>query len=158
MVPSHYLNQCWNIVNWTIRNKLQWILIEIHTLSFKKLPLKLASAKWRPFCLGLNVLMGPYCVLANIDQVTAWLHQWNENVILTEFLSLVASCVFHHFRCAQWGKFRQGDEISVPVEIFVTGWTGSWQNHNFRLIQWQKFRPHYHYTYVFFLLVGPLLS
>ena len=21
---SHYLNQCWNIVNWTIRNKLQW--------------------------------------------------------------------------------------------------------------------------------------
>ena len=23
--PSHYLNQCWNIVNWTLRNKLQWI-------------------------------------------------------------------------------------------------------------------------------------
>ena len=22
--PSHYLNQCWNIVNWTNRNKLQW--------------------------------------------------------------------------------------------------------------------------------------
>ena len=22
--PSHYLNQCWNIVNWTLRNKLQW--------------------------------------------------------------------------------------------------------------------------------------
>ena len=22
--PSHYLNQCWNIVNWTIGNKLQW--------------------------------------------------------------------------------------------------------------------------------------
>ena len=23
--PSHYLNQCWVIVNWTLRNKLQWI-------------------------------------------------------------------------------------------------------------------------------------
>ena len=23
--PSHYLNQCWLIVNWTLRNKLQWI-------------------------------------------------------------------------------------------------------------------------------------
>ena len=23
-VPSHYLNQCWHIVNWTIRNKIQW--------------------------------------------------------------------------------------------------------------------------------------
>ena len=25
-VPSHYLNQCYDIVNWTIRNKLQWKL------------------------------------------------------------------------------------------------------------------------------------
>ena len=23
-VPSHYLNQCWVIVNWTFRNKLHW--------------------------------------------------------------------------------------------------------------------------------------
>ena len=23
--PSHYLNQCWNIVDWTIGNKLHWI-------------------------------------------------------------------------------------------------------------------------------------
>ena len=22
--PSHYLNQCWVIVNWTLRNRLQW--------------------------------------------------------------------------------------------------------------------------------------
>ena len=22
--PSHYLNQCWVIANWTLRNKLQW--------------------------------------------------------------------------------------------------------------------------------------
>ena len=31
-------------------------LIEIHTFSFKKMHLKMPSAKWRPFCLGLNVL------------------------------------------------------------------------------------------------------
>ena len=24
--PSHYLNRCWNIVNWTFRNKIQWKL------------------------------------------------------------------------------------------------------------------------------------
>ena len=30
---------------------------EIHTFSFKKMHLKMSSAKWRPFCLGLNVLM-----------------------------------------------------------------------------------------------------
>ena len=27
-MPSHYLNQCWNIVNWTPRNKLQWNINE----------------------------------------------------------------------------------------------------------------------------------
>ena len=35
------------------------ILIEIQTFSFKKMYLKMSSAKWRPFCLGLNVLRGP---------------------------------------------------------------------------------------------------
>ena len=32
------------------------ILIEIHTFSFKKMHLNMSSGKWRPFCLGLNVL------------------------------------------------------------------------------------------------------
>ena len=33
------------------------MLIEIHTLSFKKIHLKMSSGKWRPFCPGLNGLM-----------------------------------------------------------------------------------------------------
>ena len=32
------------------------ILIDIHKFSFKKMHLKMSSAKWRPFCLGPNVL------------------------------------------------------------------------------------------------------
>ena len=32
------------------------ILIEIYTFSFKKVHLKMSSGKWRPFCLGLNIL------------------------------------------------------------------------------------------------------
>ena len=32
------------------------VLIEIHIFSFKKMRLKVSSAKWRPFCFGLNVL------------------------------------------------------------------------------------------------------
>ena len=32
------------------------ILIEILTYSFKKMRLNVSSAKWRPYCLGLNVL------------------------------------------------------------------------------------------------------
>ena len=32
------------------------ILIKIYTFSFKKIQLKVSSGKWRPSCLGLNVL------------------------------------------------------------------------------------------------------
>ena len=38
------------------------ILIEIHTFSFKKIHLKMSSAKWRSFCLGLNVLRFSVCL------------------------------------------------------------------------------------------------
>ena len=35
---------------------LSEILIEIDTISFNKMYLKMSSAKWRPFCLGLTVI------------------------------------------------------------------------------------------------------
>ena len=41
------------------------ILIEILTFSFKKMWFKVSSAKWRPFCLGLNVLIILPSPLAN---------------------------------------------------------------------------------------------
>ena len=50
--PSHYLNQCCNIV----RNKLQWNFHQIKTFSLKKMRSKVSSGKRRPSCLGLNVL------------------------------------------------------------------------------------------------------
>ena len=58
-VPSNCLNQCWNTVNWTITSRTNFseILIEILTFSFKKMHLKVPSAKWRPFCLGLSVTL-----------------------------------------------------------------------------------------------------
>ena len=42
------------------------ILIGIQTFSFKKMHLKMSSGKWRPFCLGLNVLTSHL-----------WIHAWN---------------------------------------------------------------------------------
>ena len=50
-VPSHYLNQCLVIVNWNLRNKLQWNIVKNQIISFKKMHLKM-SVKWRPFCPG----------------------------------------------------------------------------------------------------------
>ena len=56
-MPSHYLNQCWNIVNWAIKKNVSEILIEIQALSFKKMHVKTSSGKCRPFCLDLSVLL-----------------------------------------------------------------------------------------------------
>ena len=39
------------------------MLIGIQTFSFKQMHLKMSSAKWRPFCLGLNVLTNCWNVL-----------------------------------------------------------------------------------------------
>ena len=38
------------------RTNFSDFLVEILIVSFKKMRLKVSSAKWRPFCLGLNVL------------------------------------------------------------------------------------------------------
>ena len=38
------------------RTNFSEISIAIHTFSFKEMHLKMSSVKWRPFCLGLNVL------------------------------------------------------------------------------------------------------
>ena len=40
----------------TLATNFSEILSEIHAFSFKKMNLKMSSAKWRPFGLGLNVL------------------------------------------------------------------------------------------------------
>ena len=39
-----------------LRINFSGILIEIYTVSFKKMHLKMSSGKWRPYSLGLNVL------------------------------------------------------------------------------------------------------
>ena len=54
--PSHYVNQCWNIVNWTLGNKLQCNLnknlyIFIHENAFENVICKMVSILSRPQCV-----------------------------------------------------------------------------------------------------------
>ena len=56
------------------------ILIRIQTFSFKKMHLEMSSAKWRPFCLALNVLINtdlPSKIFWGIHQrVISWVSEW----------------------------------------------------------------------------------
>ena len=40
----------------TLGTNFSEIFSEVHTFSFKRMHLKMSPVKWRPFCLGLNVL------------------------------------------------------------------------------------------------------
>ena len=51
-----YLKQCWDIVNWILGNKLQWNLNWNLNIFIEENAFEIVVWKWRPFCLGLNVL------------------------------------------------------------------------------------------------------
>ena len=54
---SHYLNQCWNMINWTPGEQISMqFSSKIQQLSCKNVHSKMSSGKWRPFYLALNVL------------------------------------------------------------------------------------------------------
>ena len=46
----------WLSLKHCLGTHLSEIIIEIPTFSFKKIHLKMLSANWQPFCLGLNVI------------------------------------------------------------------------------------------------------
>ena len=71
-VPNHYLNQCWNIVDWTFGNKLLWNFYQNPIFSFNKMHFKISSAKWRQFCLSLNVLTLPMLPCSALKNVSLW--------------------------------------------------------------------------------------
>ena len=60
---------------WQLGTNFSEISFEIHTFSFKKMQLKMSSGKWRPFCLGLNVLkVYTWWVMATVGhlRLTGW--------------------------------------------------------------------------------------
>ena len=66
--PSHYLNQCWNIVNWNLRNKLQWKFgqnsnIFIQENALENVVCEMSSILSQPQCVKSIYVSkrGPWC-------------------------------------------------------------------------------------------------
>ena len=98
------------LLNGPLRTNYSEILIEIHAFSINKMHLNLSSAKWQPFCLGLNMLTVHVIILPR----QYWMHlnlakshklQWNFNqdksMVIQEnvFGNVVSkiSQIFHFF-------------------------------------------------------------
>ena len=99
------------------------ILIEILTFSFKKMHLKVLSAKRWPFCLGPNVLMWWASFLKSSVHINIWLaHVYHINLV--EGLQLFSQ--FHWIKC----------RISYMRVIKQQGW-GQFRNWNWNWLQFQ---------------------
>ena len=83
------------------------ILIGIQTFSFNKMHLKMSSAKWRPFCLGLNVLS---CVSLNI--------------IIINLIPRLPLCTIWNETWHMW--------FNPSWAIQLTGWKENWKCHSFK--------------------------
>ena len=55
--PFIIWTNAWILLIGPLDTNFNEFLIEIDKFSFKKMHFKMSSGKWRPFCLGLNVLM-----------------------------------------------------------------------------------------------------
>ena len=107
--PSHYLNQCWNIVNWTWGTNVHEILINIHTFSSKKMHLKASSAIRRPFCFALNMLKSLTTRFCEIS----WLLQCRERPAFTMGLTSIHRNELDSFstsRISVYAQHRTSDE------------------------------------------------
>ena len=51
--PSHYPNQCWLVVEWTLKNKFRWNMNQNTAIYIQEMHLKMLSTKRRTFCSGL---------------------------------------------------------------------------------------------------------
>ena len=79
------------------------ILIGIQTFSFKEMHLKMSSAKWRPFCLGLNVLKCFYAVMYQpilpiFFRITYWYwgsHVWRWRIWVNKPCVYINSCLYN---------------------------------------------------------------
>ena len=100
------------------------ILIGIQTFSIRKMHLKMSSAKWRPFCLGLNVLISEWnkypcqqyigCQMAAIGTIQRGLQRCQQ-------LCKINS-IFHECKCCKIdGGFPKLKQYKYQLSTYQQG-------------------------------------
>ena len=99
--PSHYLNECWVIVNWTIGNKLQRFFLSNHkTFHSRKCTCKYRLRNGRPFCPRGDDLI----LMLMYHLFSSWLHLICHRVYIFLINLLIFKLSVHVF--AQRIKFH----------------------------------------------------
>ena len=90
-MPVHYLNQCWNIVNWSLGKKLRWNFYQntklfIHENTFENIVCEMAAIlfrrRWvnkqaRNITLKVNIFRIQFlCLHIMVRWLLYWIHAW----------------------------------------------------------------------------------
>ena len=99
---SHYLNQCWNIVNWILENKLQWDFnrnsnIFIQENAVQNVVCKMASILSRPQCVKCISLKSNLNLLVKLLSLSIYIEK-----VWCVCCHLMGSLVFKYY-CYLWG-------------------------------------------------------
>ena len=113
-----YLNQCWNIVNWTLRNKLQWnfnrnsyIFIQENVL--QKVVCEMASILSRPQCVKMHESWETFSWTSGI-----WGFVWKKsNLSIKEMLEITTPVFSKYAIWSQYKKVNNGDNEGI-MRIF----------------------------------------
>ena len=110
-----------------LRTNFSEILMEIQTFSFRKMHLKRSSAKWRPSCLGLNVLSDS--IFPAFHQNLSWTNtgpqSWWRHQMET-FSALLALCAGNS--PVPVNSPHKGQWRGVLMFSLIYAWINDWVN------------------------------
>ena len=100
----------------TLGTKFSEILSEIHAFSFKKIHLKMSSGKWRPFCLGLNVLRMKW----QYSPMSSWWYCKTYKAFVSDphcYLHKAAVTTLHHCQMIEWTILCKNVMLFLPQYV-----------------------------------------
>ena len=118
-VPNHYLNQCLNIVKWTIGNKLQWNLNKkMYIFHSKKSISKYHLENGGHFCLGLNVFMtkSTFYVMSG-DEPCSWGNEYTMSLLYKSYTYIICCICGKSENASIWWRHhgKLGDDSALVM-------------------------------------------
>ena len=137
LVTSYYLNQCWDIVNWNLRNKLQWNFnwnsyIFIEENAFVNVIWKMAAILSRPQCVKHW-----WCVIVIVNYLVWSYWLWYETSIsywglnkMVAILQTFSNAFYWTIFVVSLSKFHSSLSFCVQIDGLVQDCRGNAQNIN----------------------------
>ena len=109
-MPRYYMTQCWVILHWTIRNKLQWNVNQNMSISCpENASSDMRSAKWQPFCFGFSVF----------NSLAPGRSEYDSKNVIFNLVLLIGIFRSSHDNALQWMPQDLTDDKSTLVQVMA---------------------------------------